>query len=75
MDLFPCPNCSTNYPVKRLFLQSSKTPACHSCGADFPKTESGSCLIYERADPVNLSDGVIDDDLQPLRRAKYSVYL
>ena len=55
MDIFPCPKCGAKYRVKRLFWHSSKAPICESCGADFPKTESGAWLSYERADPVKAS--------------------
>jgi ribosomal protein L37AE/L43A len=57
MDLFSCPKCGAKYRVKRLYWQSSKAAVCESCGADFPKTESGAWLLYERADAVNLSGG------------------
>jgi ribosomal protein L37AE/L43A len=64
MDLFSCPKCGAKYRVKRLYWQSSKAPVCESCGADFPKTESGAWLLYERADPVNQSGGGRDGGYQ-----------
>jgi hypothetical protein len=47
-DLFACRKCNAIYSITRRHAQPEKPPICDACGQDFPPSELGDWLVYER---------------------------
>jgi hypothetical protein len=50
-DIFACSTCHSIYEIARLRLQPAAPPRCQVCSADFPPSELGDWLAYDRAEP------------------------
>jgi hypothetical protein len=49
-ERFGCPLCHAKYSVVRRQSAPGIIPTCEDCDQDFPPTENGEWLIYERED-------------------------
>ena len=50
-DIFACSKCHSIYEITRLHEQPVVLPRCQVCFAEFPPSELGDWLAYERAEP------------------------
>ena len=49
-ESFGCPHCHAKYADVRRRTPPGIIPTCEDCDQDFPPTENGEWLIYERED-------------------------
>ena len=49
-ESFGCPRCPAKYAVVRRQTPPGMIPACEDCDQEFPPTQDGEWLLYERAD-------------------------
>lgn len=49
-ESFGCPRCHAKYAVIRRQTPPGVIPTCENCDQEFPPTEYGEWLLYERAD-------------------------
>jgi hypothetical protein len=50
-DIFACSKCQSIYEITRLQQKPFLPPRCQVCFANFPPSELGDWLGYERAEP------------------------
>ena len=49
-ESFGCPRCHAKYAVIRRQTPPGMIPTCEDCDQEFPPTQDGEWLLYERAD-------------------------
>ena len=49
-ESFGCPRCHAKYAVIRRPTPPGLIPTCEDCDQEFPPTQDGEWLLYERAD-------------------------
>jgi hypothetical protein len=49
-ERFGCPRCHASYALIRRQTSPGLIPTCENCDQEFPPTEAGEWLLYERVD-------------------------